>query len=109
VINAGHCHCESCRRATSSPITTFFVVRRSDVAFTGETFRHYPSSPGVSRGFCGRCGSPMSYETERRPDQIDLYMASLDAGQSVPIREHWHWEEHLVWLNVVDDLPRHEG
>jgi hypothetical protein len=48
----------------------------------------------------------MSYETERRPEQIDLYVASLDAGQSVPIRAHWHWDEHVDWLNVVDDLPR---
>ncbi|MFT2212647.1 GFA family protein [Rhizobium giardinii] len=64
VIRTGHCHCESCRRATSSPVTTFLCVATTSVAFRGETLRHYASSPGVSRGFCGNCGSPMSFATD---------------------------------------------
>lgn len=109
VRSAGHCHCESCRRATSSPVTTFFTVSRHGTELTGEGLRVYASSPGVRRGFCGKCGSPMSFETDRRPDDIDLYVASLDNGLSVPIQEHWHWGERVDWLNIVDDLPKGEG
>lgn len=106
VLASGHCHCESCRRITSSPLTTFFTARRGEVEIAGATLRHYASSPGVSRGFCDRCGSPMSYESERRPDEIDLYVASLTPGLAVNIREHWHWAERVDWLHVVDDLPK---
>lgn len=109
VRSAGHCHCESCRRATSSPITTFFTVPRDGTELSGESLRFFASSPGVRRGFCGTCGSPMSFETERRPEEIDLYVASLDAGLSVPVREHWHWDERVDWLHVQDDLPKSEG
>jgi hypothetical protein len=109
IRSSGHCHCESCRRATSSPITTFFTVPREGTELGGEGLRFYASSSGVRRGFCGTCGSPMSFETERRPDEIDLYVASLDAGLSVPIREHWHWDERVDWLNVEDELPKGEG
>ncbi|PYB71342.1 GFA family protein [Rhizobium wuzhouense] len=106
---SGHCHCESCRRATSSPITTFFTVPREGTELTGESLRFYASSPGVRRGFCATCGAPMSFETERRPGDIDLYVASLDAGLSIPIREHWHWDERVDWLHVDDGLPKSGG
>jgi hypothetical protein len=106
---AGHCHCESCRRAASSPVTSFFTVQRADTVLAGESLRFYASSPGVRRGFCGLCGSPMSFETDRRPSEIDLYVASLDNGLTVTIGEHWHWDERVDWLHISDDLPKSEN
>jgi len=108
VIRAGHCHCESCRRATSSPVTTFFSVARKDVVFDGDTLRHYASSPGVSRGFCIACGSPMSYETAERPDDIDLYVGALEDASGVEVTRHWFWSERVAWLACDDDLPKHD-
>src|SRR3546814_1287386 len=52
-----YCHCESCRRNTSSPVTAFFGVSRSAFRFTGKAPAVYASSPGVRRLFCGRCRS----------------------------------------------------
>lgn len=106
ILRAGHCHCESCRRATSSPVTTFFTVEKADAEFTGEPLRYYASSPGVSRSFCSACGSPMSYETEDRPGQIDFYVAALGEGSVVDVDAHWYWNERVTWLNCVDDLPK---
>jgi hypothetical protein len=108
ILRTGHCHCESCRRATSSPVTTFFCVATADVAFRGDTLRHYASSPGVSRGFCNGCGSPMSFETEGRPGEIDLYVASLEDATGVEITQHWYWNERVYWLHCEDDLPKRE-
>ncbi|NVP57130.1 GFA family protein [Mycoplana rhizolycopersici] len=109
IIRTGHCHCESCRRATSSPVTSFFCVARADASFEGEALRHYASSPGVRRGFCGNCGSPMSYETAERPAEIDLYVASLDDATSVSVTQHWYWKERVAWFSCDDDLPKHEN
>ncbi|SMC82083.1 GFA family protein [Rhizobium sp. RU36D] len=109
VRGALHCHCQACRRATSSPLTTFVTVARSDAEISGDSYRLYASSPGVSRGFCGTCGSPMSYVSDQRPDEIDFYVASLDDASSIIIREHGYWGERVSWLNVVDDLPKNEA
>ncbi|WLS08064.1 GFA family protein [Shinella sumterensis] len=108
ILRTGHCHCESCRRATSSPVTTFFCVATADVAFRGDTLRHYASSPGVRRGFCNGCGSPMSFETEGRPGEIDLYVAALEDATGVEITQHWYWNERVSWLRCEDDLPKRE-
>lgn len=108
VIRTGHCHCESCRRATSSPVTSFFCVAKENVVFEGETLRHYASSPGVSRGFCGACGSPISYETDDRPNDIDLYVGTLDDASGLTITQHWFWSERVPWLACDDNLPKHD-
>ena len=108
IIRTGHCHCESCRRATSSPVTTFLCAATADVTFSGETLRHYASSPGVRRGFCGHCGSPMSFEIETRPGEIDLYVAALDDASGVEITQHWYWNERVAFLHCEDDLPKRE-
>jgi hypothetical protein len=102
-----HCHCESCRRTTSSPVTTFLIVGRSDFRYTQGAPKVYASSPGVRRSFCNRCGSPMAYESEQRPDHVDLYVCSLsDAAAAVP-QAHVHVEEQVPWFAILDDLPRY--
>lgn len=102
-----YCHCESCRRNTSSPVTAFFGVARSAFRFTGKAPLAYASSPGVRRLFCGRCGSPMAYETDRRPHEIDLYALTLEDPQRYRPDAHTHVAERLAWFDVKDDLPRH--
>ncbi len=61
-------HRESCRRTTSSPVTTYFTALAATVMLTGDSLRHYASSPEASSGsFCGACGSPMSYTGKTWP------------------------------------------
>jgi hypothetical protein len=106
-LKVTHCHCESCRRATSSPVTTFLVVRRPDFRYTQGAPKTYASSLGVRRSFCDQCGSPLAYETDERPDQIDLYVCSLAEPATVVPQAHVHAQEQLPWLEILDDLPRY--
>ena len=103
-----HCHCDSCRRHASSPITTFVVVIKDRFRYTQGTPSAYASTPGVSRTHCGRCGSPIAYESDRRPDEIDLYAGTLDDPTIVTPTSHVHVAEQLPWFETVDDLPRYE-
>ncbi len=104
-----YCHCESCRRTTSSPVTAFFGVPREACRFTGEPPVVYESSPGVRRLFCGRCGSPMAYDADRYADEIHLYAASLDDPGAYAPQGHVHCAERLPWFDVRDDLPRNQA
>ena len=100
-----HCHCDSCRGATSSPFTTWLTADRAALRWTG-TPRAFASSPGVTRRFCPRCGSPLSYETAERPDDVDLYAASLDDHSGFQPQRHSHWAERVPWVAPADDLPK---
>ena len=103
-----HCHCESCRRHTSSPVATFVCVAKASFRFIGGTATVYVSSPGVRRMHCARCGSPIAYESDRRPEQIDLYAGTLEDPGAVASTCHVHVAEQLPWFEMVDDLPRYE-
>ncbi len=104
-----HCHCESCRRNTASPFTTFFGVAKDSYRFTGRSPSVYHSSPGVSRHFCANCGTPVAYESARWPDEIHFYAASLDDPAHFEPERHVHYEEKLPWIHLADDLPKIEG
>ena len=102
-----NCHCESCRRATSSAMTTWLTVPRAAFRFTGGEPRYYASSPGVRRGFCAKCGSPLTYENESRPDEVDVLAGALDDPNLARPSAHLFAEEQLAWFETTDDLPRY--
>ncbi len=106
---ACHCHCESCRRQTASPVTTFLGIPLERFRWTGTRPKTYVSSPGVSRSFCPTCGTPMAFQADRYAGEIHLYAATLADPASFRPTFHVHYAEHLPWLVLADDLPRHAG
>lgn len=102
----GHCHCESCRRATASPVTTFIGHPNGQWRWTGDTPGTFQSSPGTTRGFCGTCGSPVSYVSDRHPDETHFYAALLENPGAVIPTAHFHYHEHLPWPTIADSLDK---
>jgi hypothetical protein len=103
-----HCHCESCRRATSSPFTSYLSASKAGFRWTGATPGVYRSSPGVNRSFCTNCGSPMAYESDERPEIIDVFAASLADPTDFNPEFHDFWSEKLPWISIEDGLPRRD-
>jgi hypothetical protein len=109
VVDASHCHCDSCRRTCSAPMTTTLSVRDTAWRWIGEVPKDYRSSPGVVRMFCGTCGSPVAYRTDAFPGETGFYAASLEDPADFTPEGHSFWSERLPWLHVTDDLPKYDG
>ena len=64
-LNAGSCHCESCRRWCSGP---FFAIGCEDrVEIEGkEWIKTYDSSDWADRGFCSECGTNLFYRLKQQ-------------------------------------------
>jgi hypothetical protein len=58
-IDAYLCHCRMCQRATGGVAAVFKSVRVADLTWSVEPDR-YRSSPFARRGFCSRCGTPLT-------------------------------------------------
>ena len=104
-----HCHCESCRRHTASPVATF-------VGFPRERFRYikgepkvHESSPERWRSFCGNCGSPLTYYANWDPRGIHVYLGVLDEPDRFPAQFQVHCAERICWFDVADGLKRYAG
>jgi len=104
-----HCHCQSCRRNTGSVVATFVGFAVSNVEFVSGSRQFFNSSAGVQRGFCGRCGTPVSYESERYTDEIHLYLCTLDEPDKFPATAHVYSSEQVAWFECHDALPRYQG
>lgn len=111
-LSCSHCHCESCRRWQSVAVATWICLPRAQLTLAtgGELLRRYESSPGVVRSFCGRCGSPLFYESAEEPAQIYVTRGSLDGDLDRAPERHVSVEERAPWLAPLGDgLPRYRG
>ncbi len=107
-IWSGYCHCESCRRFSGAAVTSWLGVAEDDLEFDGEKPSIYEID-GVRRGFCPHCGSSLTYAADRFPHYVQLHVGTLDEPDRVRPEDHVHCEEKVAWLEISDDLPRHEG
>ena len=67
------------------------------------------SSAKVARGFCGACGSSLTYMHEARPEQIDIALATLDAPGAIAPEYHIWMADALPWDRPGDGLPQYRG
>ena len=104
---AMHCHCESCRRATSSAVATYLGIKLPSFRWLAGTPQRYASSPGVERLFCGTCGAPVAYIGARWPGEIHLFHGTLEDPNAWPPTAHAYVGEQLKWFEVHDQLPRY--
>src|SRR5204863_3088179 len=82
-------------------------VPRAPFRFTGGEPSYYASSPGVRRGFCARCGSPLTYENEDVADEVHLLAGALDNPDAARPSAHVFTEDQLAWFDAADELPRY--
>ena len=61
----------------------------------------FHSSPGVTRTFCGRCGTPLTYEGARWPGEVHLLVGSLDHPERLAPEGDAFVEERLPWLHLA--------
>ena len=103
------CHCSMCRRAAGAPVVAWFSVARADFRFTAASPAAYCSSGHATRRFCARCGTQLTFESDRHPAEIDVTTATLDDPEMVPPADHVHDGTRLSWVRVSDGLPRYSN
>lgn len=109
VASCVHCHCESCRRQCSAPMTTYVGVPDGQWRWTTREPRIFNSSPGVERRFCERCGSPISFRSQRMSGMMHFFVAALDQPETFRPTLHVAIEEKLPWIELADGLPTRAG
>lgn len=105
---AAHCHCNSCRKFTGSIFATYAGYETGAVTQLGAAPVRHHSSPGVTRSFCGQCGTAISYESERWPGEIHLLVGAFDDAGIFEPEAHVYWAERVPWLEMDDGLPKYD-
>ena len=101
------CHCESCRRAAGAHVVGWLTVSHAQFVCEPAAPQEYESSPGVWRGFCSHCGTPLTYRNAKRAGELDVTICSLDEpGQVVPTDHIW-MQDAPGWDRPQDGLPQY--
>jgi hypothetical protein len=106
-----HCHCSMCRRAHGAGFVTWVGVaaERFVLESGADLLKHYQSSEAATRSFCGRCGSPLLFQSGRWPGETHVTLASLDDGTGLEPQAHAYWSVRAPWADwSARDLPKVE-
>ena len=103
--NSHLCHCRMCQKAFGS----FFAalaggVLKEDFEVTRGTIATFNSSDEAERGFCAKCGTPLTfrYFTSK---WIAASIGSLDQPELVKPNFQYGTESRLSWFHELPNLP----
>jgi len=94
------CHCRMCQKAFGG----FFgaLVTAHDFKWTRGAPRHFASSNKVKRGFCGDCGTPLTYE---HGGPMEVAVGAFDNPEVVPPTLQVNPADKLSFFDGLCSLP----
>ena len=104
---ANICHCRMCQKAGGGPFMAFAGVKLADLVWTRGAPKFFASSDFAERGFCGECGTPLTYRAIGH-DRIAVTIGSLDHAGEVAPETQFSADTRLPWLDTIFALPRRD-
>ncbi|NIP19234.1 MAG: GFA family protein [Xanthomonadales bacterium] len=110
ILEMSHCHCGMCRRLHGAAFGTYAGVRSTDFVWENgcASVRTFGSSPGVTRTFCGECGSTLQALYRQSPDMVYLTMGTVDGNPDHPEPFHIFVGSAAPWHDIMDDSPQYD-
>ena len=101
---ASICHCRMCQKAMGGLFGPFVSVPPG-LLWTRGARKRFQSSNKVSRGFCGECGTPLTYEYGST--SIALAIGALDRPGDVRPSEQLASSAQVPYFTDLAGLPVH--
>lgn len=96
------CHCRMCQKAFGAYYAPLVAVGDTEVIWTRGALKRFASSNYVKRGFCGDCGTPLTYEA---PDGLSLAAGAFDDPSLLPPTIQFGAECKLAFVDAIPALP----
>jgi len=104
--HASICHCRMCQKATGGlfgPYASFSAVALTWTRGRRKTFR---SSDAIARGFCGDCGTPLTFEAASGAgEHIALTIGAFDDPSSLRPQRQIMTADRIAWVAELADVP----
>jgi hypothetical protein len=94
------CHCRMCQKAFGA--IGGALVTAKGLTWTRGALKHFQSSNKVRRGFCGECGTPLTFEW---PDGVEVAICAFDKPARVPPVVQLAHESRIPWAETLAALP----
>ena len=106
-----YCHCSQCRKAQGSAFATNGIIKTTDfnILSGDDAITGYESTPGQTKYFCKRCGSPVMSKTQSSPDQVRVRLGTIESDIIERPSAHIFVTSKANWEEITGDLPQYEG
>lgn len=98
------CHCRMCQKAVGGFYAALVNTRQADFTWTRGEPKRWRSSNHVLRGFCGQCGTPLTYEAV---DGLSVTIAAFDEPALLKPVRAYGCEGKIEWVDEMPSLPEH--
>ena len=99
-----YCHCRMCQKQTGGPFSVMANFPRAALIWSGKGRILRPSSPLAVRGFCGDCGSPLSFQYADS-EHTSVSVGALDHPERVRPTKQGGIESRIGWVTIDPQLP----
>ncbi len=97
------CHCRMCQKAFGSFFAPFATIPHGQFAWTRGAPAQFASSQLLQRGFCDKCGTPLSCQT-CGAEEISLATGSFDHPERLRPTFQAGIEGRMPWFGELDSL-----
>jgi hypothetical protein len=112
-LDMTNCHCQTCRRLSGAPFTTFAGFPTTAITWIGEDrIKKAKYSEIAERGHCSECGSPLYMQYQCSKETISITAGSIDEKSvkgKLPKPDHHIFVEDgekAGWYDIEDKLPK---
>ena len=104
VSKASICHCRMCQKAFGNFYAP--LVTSQNLQWTRGEPTYFNSSDKVTRGFCGTCGTPLTYDWG---GDVEIAIATLDDPTQAPPVTQVNVTDKLHFVDQLHQLPVREN
>jgi len=98
------CHCRMCQKATGGVFAALAGCAKSSLEWTQGQPAFFASSNLAKRGFCGDCGTPLTFAYNTPEARIYVTIGSLDDPELADIEIQYGLEAKISWVEFCEDV-----
>ncbi len=96
------CHCRMCQKQFGSFFGAFVSADQAHLSWTRGQPSLFRSSAKVKRGFCNRCGTPLTYH---HPGGVELAIGAFDHPEQLEPQVQVNHHQRLPWIDTLFQKP----
>jgi hypothetical protein len=104
--HASLCHCRMCQKATGGLFGPYANFPTAALTWTRGRRKTFQSSNFIVRGFCGDCGTPLTFEAASGDSgHIALTIGCFDDPSALAPQRQIMVAERIQWVDVLASVP----
>ena len=104
--DVGNCHCIDCQKSSGAPFITWATYKLKNFTIHSNKLKEICLNEGVTRGFCEKCGTNLTWQSASYPNWIVVSVMSIDEQTWKPEYES-HLSSKVSWVKTIDNIPHY--